>query len=308
MEYPQHPPAAFGTVDYEIQPPKPWFDMYREIFNPREGKRTKLKLNDFSIDVVWPKCHPASIDVDYQGKKSVVHAVVHNEKLRAMLFDRPLGHFASHLKDNVFVEEYHTHLIGLINQWSVLCVPLLKDMNQRLTNEKLRNQLSFADNEIWNMIGGLANFNDFPLGMLKPDFIRMHVQGMSNFETSHFVSILATCSKFELYSYYVHPSKKKSKKNGRRTLIGRVEDGKVSGWRMVTKVYQPRLSTPNPTDQPFNITHFAFGSSFNLIPLEEDEKKAEDENDREDDEDEEVSTMNDNYEEGEEENYDEMAD
>lgn len=248
----QQKPNPFNTVDYENDgPAQPWLCMFKEVFESQEGKRTLLEFEDNQYCtpalIVWPRCFPTSIDVDYMDKKAVCHGVVDNTKLRDMIFGRPLGTYTAHFKDPEFVKEYHAHLMGVVNQWRVLCVPLIDDLERTERNPTLRKQSNFATHEVWNILHGIAEYSDFPIGMLKSQFVRMNVGKLSNYESSQFVMILAACSKFEVRSEYVKASKRR---------------GKPEGWKVITKIWQPKLATKTAAESPVTVLKFAFGANY----------------------------------------------
>ena len=259
-----HHTHSHGSVDSCESELKPYFNPDATVIHCREDKRSVVVIKPFrnsddekNVLIVWPKVCPLANPIDFSNKERTLHARVINTKVRSMLMERPLGHYVEHFKDPKFHREYNRHIMGLIWQWKDLVVPLIVDIMKVDPGATIERQMHWIYDQIDMLVNCIALQKDpsILLGSLRTDFMRVHVRGMGDYECACFLNVLASCSKYEIYTSY--DNFRYEQQHG------------VSGWKIVTRVWEPKVSTGSEVETPVSIVKYAFGAKYDYQQSEE---------------------------------------
>lgn len=217
----------------------PWYDF---SLLEMSGKKMEATFNFpyDPIEVVVPNFVGWTDKVDFDKGEEVLHGCVINTTARGMIFDKNTGDYTKHHQDPEFIHEYHMHVNGMIYTWLALSLPVLENLENN--SPHTTEQYEFAKEQIPLIMNGLNKYNAALIGSLNPSYIMKHVRGLEAYENAAFVSYIANCTRFELYSDY------------------RFKRGEGRRWQLYTKIY--RTENENTEDVYNKPLKFTFGLTY----------------------------------------------
>jgi hypothetical protein len=169
--YEQNPPA--GTVQIDISKLGRVYSIVPHI---------QLKADKSPIS----KLRPSVIG---ELKQPVLGATVVNVK-----------NYKNHLTDPEYVSVQHQKVIGMIKQWKMLVLDIIKEMEDEweFSFFAFKEQHDWAKTQLDPVVMGLSKFKLVSVGLLNINAVIQLVDGVENEEMADFVINLSTCRSCEI--------------------------------------------------------------------------------------------------------------